>query len=176
MGVAEIFSTFLERLTKNIGYVESLLDHIKIDRVLIDKLITRTHFMELFFVTFYTANSLMKLEFWREDLSMDKACDVYSRLIKEYTGFEIPGEYWLLHHILPESIMYVPSYLLAAVRASELDMYLRNKFGDKWWREKESGRNLVEIMKPGAAIDLSIFSRLDSSLFLNEITASTYSL
>jgi hypothetical protein len=176
MGVAEIFSTFLERLTKNSGYVESLLDHSKIDRVLIDKLITRTHFMELFFVTFYTANSLMKLEFWREDMSMDKACDVYSRLIKEYTGFEIPGEYWLLHHILPESIMYVPSYLLAAVRASELDMYLRNQFGDKWWREKESGRNLVEIMKPGAAIDLSIFSRLDSSLFLNEITESTYSL
>jgi hypothetical protein len=176
MGVAEIFSTFLERLTKNSGYVESLLDHSKIDRVLIDKLITRTRFMELFFVTFYTANSLMKLEFWREDMSMDKACDVYSRLIKEYTGFEIPGEYWLLHHILPESIMYVPSYLLAAVRASELDMYLRNQFGDKWWREKESGRNLVEIMKPGAAIDLSIFSRLDSSLFLNEITKSTYSL
>ena len=107
---------------------------------------------------------------------MDKAHDVYSRLIKEYTGFEIPGEYWLLHHILPESIMYVPSYLLAAVRASELDMYLRNKFGDKWWREKESGRSLVEIMKQGAAIDLSIFSRLDSNLFLNEITESTYSL
>lgn len=176
MGVAEIFSTFLERLTKNSGYVESLLCHTKIDRVLIDKLIARTHFMELFFVTFYTANSLMKLEFWREDLSMDKACDVYSRLIKEYTGFEIPGEYWLLHHILPESIMYVPSYLLAAVRASELEMYLRNRFGDKWWREKESGRNLVEIMKPGAAIDLSIFSKLDSSLFLNEVTESTYSL
>ena len=27
-------------------------------------------------------------------------------------GFDIPGEYWLLHHILPEAVMYVPSYLL----------------------------------------------------------------
>jgi hypothetical protein len=62
------------------------------------------------------------------------------------------------------------------VRASELDRYLRNQFGDTWWREKESGRNLREIMKPGAEIDLSIFSRLDSRLFLNEITESTYSL
>jgi hypothetical protein len=62
------------------------------------------------------------------------------------------------------------------VRASELDRYLRNQFGDTWWREKKSGRNLREIMKPGAEIDLSIFSRLDSRLFLNEITESTYSL
>jgi len=49
--------------------------------------------MELFFVTFYAANSLMKIEYWMENLSIDQACDLYSRLIKEYTGFEVPGEY-----------------------------------------------------------------------------------
>ncbi|MFL6322878.1 MAG: hypothetical protein ACJ72Q_20705 [Nitrososphaeraceae archaeon] len=79
------------------------------------------------------------------------------------------GEYWLLHHILPESIMYVPSYLLAAVRAAELDMYARNKYGDKWWKEKEAGKDFREIMKPGAKIDLSTFSNLDSNKFLEEI-------
>ena len=115
-------------------------------------------------------NSLMKLEYWRQNLSVDQACEVYSRLIKEYTGFDMPGEYWLLHHILPESIMYVPSYLIAAVRAAELDSYTRSKFGNTWWRQKESGKNLREIMRPGAAIDLSIFSRLDSTIFMNEIT------
>jgi hypothetical protein len=83
--------------------------------------------MELFFVTFYTANSLMKLKYWTENLSIDQACKVYSELIREYTGFDMPGEYWLLHHILPESIMYVPSYLLAAVRAAELDAHIGNK-------------------------------------------------
>ena len=126
--------------------------------------------MELFFVTFYAANSLMKLEYWKKNLSIYQACELYSRLIKEYTGFEIPGEYWLLHHILPESIMYVPSYLLAAVRAAELNNYIRNKYGDKWWKEKEVGKNLRDIMKPGAKIDLSIFSNLDSKTFLQEIT------
>ena len=112
----------------------------------------------------------MKMEYWRHNLSADQACEVYSRLIKEYTGFEVPGEYWLLHHILPESIMYVPSYLLAAVRAAELESCLRDRFGDMWWKEKDSGKRLREIMKPGASIDLSTFSRLDSSKFLNEIT------
>jgi len=156
-------------LTKNRSYIRSLPSSTEDDN-LITKLISRTHFMELFFVTFYSANSLMKLEYWKENLSIDQACDVYSRMIKEYTGFDIPGQYWLLHHILPESIMYVPSYLLAAVRAAELDMYMKNRFGDKWWTEKESGRNLREIMKPGVEIDLSIFSKLDSSIFVKEIT------
>ena len=126
--------------------------------------------MELFFVTFYTANSLMKIEYWKRNLSIDQACEVYSRLIKEYTGFEIPGEYWLLHHILPESIMYVPSYLLAAVRSAELNAYIKNRFGDQWWTEKETGKSLREIMKPGASMDLSVFSNLDSSIFVKERT------
>jgi len=173
MGVAEIFSIFLERLTKNSDYIRPLIDSQKNtsnnDNDIISELTSRNQFMELFFVVFYAANSLMKLEYWKKNLSIHQACELYSRLIKEYTGFEMPGEYWLLHHILPESIMYVPSYLLAAVRAAELDMYARNKYGDKWWKEKEAGKDFREIMKPGARIDLSIFSNLDSNTFLKEI-------
>ena len=65
--------------------------------------------------------------------------------------------------------MYVPSYLLAVVRAAELDMYARNKYGDKWWKERESGKDFREIMKPGGKIDSSTFSDLDSNTFLKEI-------
>jgi len=171
MGIAEIFSIFLERLTKNPNYIRSLLPSNKgnIDDI-VSEIASRNKFMELFFVTFYTANSLMKLDYWNKNLSVDEASNVYSALIKEYVGLEIPGEYWLLHHILPEAIMYVPSYLLAAVRAAELDIYMKNKLGDKWWTERESGKNLSEIMKPGANIDLSIFSKLDITTYMKEIT------
>ena len=171
MGIAEIFSIFFERLTKNANYIRSLFPSNKgnIDDI-VKEITSRNKFMELFFVTFYTANSLMKLEYWNKNLSVDEASNVYSKLIKEYVGLEIPGEYWLLHHILPEAIMYVPSYLLAAIRAAELDIYMQDRFGDKWWTERESGKNLSEIMKPGAKIDLSIFSNLDSTTFMKEIT------
>ncbi len=167
MGIAEIFSIFLERLTKNRKYLSSL--GIKNNHVL-EEIEARNNFMDLFFVTFYTANSLMKAEFWHEKLSIEKASDVYARLIKEYTGFEIPGEYWMLHHILPDAIMYVPSYLIAAVRAVELDRHLQDRFGEKWWTQVETGKYIREIIQPGAAINLSRFSRLDSSLFMNELT------
>ena len=66
--------------------------------------------------------------------------------------------------------MYQAIYLLP-VRAVELDNYVRNKYGDRWWKEKEAGKDLRDIMKPGAKIDLLIFSNLDSNMFLQEITS-----
>ena len=167
MGIAEIFSILIERLTKNSNYLESVLG-IK-DENIRHELASRNNFMELFFVTFYAANSLMKAEYWRKNLSTEDANVLYSKLIKEYTGFEMPGEYWMLHHILPDAIMYVPSYLLAAVRAKELDIYLQNKFGENWWTDENAGKHLREIMKPGAKIELERFSKLDSRLFIKEI-------
>jgi hypothetical protein len=167
MGITEIFSILFERITKNRTYLQSLFGQE--NDVIINKICARNKFLELFFVTFYAANSLMKLEYWNSNLTVDEACEVYTRLMKEYTGFKMPGQYWLLHHILPESIMYVPSYLLAAVRAAELESHMRNRFGDTWWYNKESGKNLRKIMKPGSQIDLSIFSQLDPTIFLKEI-------
>ncbi|HET7147318.1 MAG TPA: M3 family metallopeptidase [Candidatus Nitrosopolaris sp.] len=56
MGIAEIFSIFLERLTKNPVYIRSLLPSAKgnIDDI-VSEIASRNKFMELFFVTFYTA-------------------------------------------------------------------------------------------------------------------------
>jgi len=82
MEIEEIFSTFLEILTKSRQYFQSLIGSTKIDEIVINKFLANTHLMELFFVTFYTANSLMKMEYWRQNLSADQACEVYSRLIK----------------------------------------------------------------------------------------------
>jgi hypothetical protein len=59
---------------------------------------------------------------------------------------------------------------LAAVRAVELDHHLQGRFGQEWWTQTEAGTHIREIMEPGAKIDLSRFSRLDSRLFMNEIT------
>lgn len=170
MGIAEIFSLFLERLTKNSKYLSSL--GIRDERIL-QEIKERNKFMELFFVTFYAANSLMKAEFWRRKLSIEKASELYAKLIREYTGLEMPGEYWMLHHILPDAIMYVPSYMLAAVRAAELDNHLQGRFGEVWWKEPGAGHYMREIMRPGAGIDLSRFSSLDSSLFMKEIAGAS---
>ena len=109
----------MERLTRNKKYLEKQL---KISNSLkLDKIIELNNFMELFFMTFYSANPLTKMVFWVNKRSIENTNKIYSSMLKKYTNIVMPGQYWMLHHIMPESIMYVPSYLLAAVRAAELE-------------------------------------------------------
>ncbi len=168
MGIAEIFSILIERLTKNPLYLKDI--GITNDKVLCE-LVSKNNFMELFFVVFYTANSLMKMEFWNRNLTIYETSRLYEKLIKKYMGLEVPGEYWMLHHILPESIMYVPSYMLAAIRAAELERYLINRFGERWWNDPVAGKKVREIMSNGGTINLNEFSRLDQNIFMKEITS-----
>ena len=168
MGIAEIFSILIERLTKNPLYLKDI--GITNDKVLCE-LVSKNNFMELFFVVFYTANSLMKMEFWNRNLTIYETSRLYEKLIKKYMGLEVPGEYWMLHHILPESIMYVPSYMLAAIRAAELERYLINRFGERWWNDPVAGKKVREIMSKGGTINLKEFSRLDQNIFMKEITS-----
>ncbi len=151
MGIAEIFSILIERLTKNPLYLKDI--GITNDKVLCE-LVSKNNFMELFFVVFYTANSLMKMEFWSRNLTIYEA-----------------AEYLILHHLLPDSIMYVPSYMLAAIRAAELERYLINRFGERWWNDPVAGKKVREIMSKGGTINLNEFSRLDQSIFMREITS-----
>lgn len=169
MGVAEIFSILIESLTRNPLYLKEI--GITNERVL-SELIRRNKFMELFFVVFYAANSLMKMEYWNRNLSINDASRLYERLIKKYMGFDVPGEYWMLHHILPEAIMYVPSYMIAAIRAAELERYLCNRFSDKWWNEPSAGKKMREIMAKGEMINLGEFSKLDQNVLMKEICSS----
>jgi oligoendopeptidase F len=170
MGVTEIFSIFLERLSRNTTYLRKKIGIA--DGKSLDKIIELNKFMELFFVVFYSVNSLTKMKFWSDGLSIEDMNKVYSEMMLNYTGLEMPGQYWMLHHIMPESIMYVPSYLLAAVRAAELERKIEEKFGQNWWELNEAGAYLKTLMKEGADINLSEFSKLDSKVLLKEITNS----
>ncbi len=165
-GVAEIFSTFLESLVENPRYLRKKFG---LSEEQVRQVVERRRFMELFFVAFYAANSLMKISFQDKMLTMDQASELYAKLYKEYVGFEIPGEYWQLHHVMPDYDLYSPSYLIAAVRKSELIRKLETRLGEDWWDSPKSGDYLCKIMSPGANIDLDEFSRLDTGPFLKPL-------
>jgi hypothetical protein len=50
---------------------------------------------------------------------------------------------------MPESIMYVPSYLLAAVRDAELKK-IEELYEENWWESEEAEKYLRRIMKDGS--------------------------
>ncbi len=165
-GIAEIFSTFLESMLEDPRYLKRKFG---LDDTQVEDVLERRRFMELFFVAFYSANSLMKISFQEKKLSMERASELYAQLYKEYVGFEIPGEYWQLHHVMPDYDLYSPSYLIAAVRKAELIRKLKNRFGEDWWDSPKTGDYLRDIMKPGANIALDLFSRLDTAPFLKPL-------
>ena len=62
-GIAEIFSTFLESLVEDPRYLRRKFG---LSDEQVDQIVDRRRFMELFFVAFYSANSLMKIRFQRK--------------------------------------------------------------------------------------------------------------
>ena len=162
MGIAEIFSIFFEGLLHNEIYLK---EELGLEGNVASDVISRFRFNELYFATFYSANSMMKLKFWHEGLTMDEADDLYADLTEKYLGIRYPGKYWQLHHVMPEYFLYSPSYLIAAVRAYELAKTLTSKFGERYWKEKEAGKYLHESLKVGQSVDVSSFSKLDSDSY-----------
>lgn len=56
--------------------------------------------------------------------------------MRKNTLMDVPGQYWTLYHKMPEAIMYGPSYLLAAVRAAELERKIEEKLDMIWGNKK----------------------------------------
>jgi len=163
MGVAEIFSIFFESLMEEPLYLKRELG---LSESIISDLLDRLRFNKLFFAVFYSANSMMKLSYWRDRLSIEEAAELYSDLTEKYVGIRCPGMCWLLHHVMPDYALYSPSYLIAAVRARELRDSLVARFGERYWEEKESGRFLKKLMSRGRGIELRQFSRMDERPFV----------
>ena len=167
-GVAEIFSIFFEGLMHEKAYLTSELG---LSQDVSDDILDRYRFNSLFFATFYAANSTLKLRYWHDRLGFDALDELYSDLTERFLGIRYPGAYWKLHHVMPEYILYSPSYLIAAVRALELRNALVARFGERYWKERDSGKALLELMRPGQALDLS-FSRLDDAAYVKSLTSA----
>jgi hypothetical protein len=167
-GVAEIFSIFFEGLmherlflTSELGLPEDAAGDI----------LERYRFNSLYFATFYAANSTLKLRYWRESLDFSSLDGLYADLTERFLGIRYPGAYWKLHHVMPEYILYSPSYLVAAVRALELRNSLVSRFGDAYWRQRGAGKAVLELMRPGQSLDLG-FSKLDEAAYVKSLSTA----
>jgi len=163
MGVAETFSILIETLMDTPEFVKQTF---KLDNKIVQNVINRRHFMNLFFLTFYVANSTMKLKFWKYNYTLDEANNEYEALTEKYMGIRIPGRYWQLHHVMSEYDLYSPSYLIAAVRVGELVNKLVNEYGTDWWQNKEAGEFIKELASQRADIDLS-WSKLEPKYYIS---------
>ncbi|MHA1215356.1 MAG: M3 family metallopeptidase [Candidatus Hodarchaeales archaeon] len=153
MSVAETFSIFLETLLEDPLFLEQELELP--EEVAID-ICNRRHFMGLYFLVFYAANSLMKLEYWRRDYTIEQASNAWGNFTKRFF-WEMPSNYWLLHHITANYDIYSPSYILASIRVREWINQMVDEFGDSYWRDKEAGNVFKELAATRGNFDLSVW-------------------
>lgn len=139
--VSETFSTLIESVAENPLF---LRHDLKLDEPMVREITDRVKFMNLTFLTFYAANSIMKLEFWRHNYSIDQAAKRWQDLTRRFF-VETPGNYWILHHVMPNYDLYSPSYVIAGVRVAAIRERLTKDFGETWWRQREAGSFIKQI-------------------------------
>ena len=161
MGVAETFSILSETLMETPDFLKY---YFKFSDEIIQDIVNRRHFMNLFFLTFYSANALMKLHYWKFNYTMEQADEEYEKLTEKFMGIRVPGKYWQLHHIMSDSVLYAPSYLIAAVRVGEFINYLEKTFGNDWWINKEAGEFIQQLARQRADVVFP-FSKLDPKYY-----------
>jgi len=165
---AEVFSILFERLATDPVFLKKkigLTDDEKIKKI---QELSRFH--ELHFMVFYAANSLLKIAILDKGLDIDQAVEMYKKLTAEY-GLPLPGMYWLAHHVLPQTdYIYEPSYILANIRAADMNARFVDEYGEDWWRNNEASKYLVKTaFHPGNSVNLDEFSSIDSNAYFKEV-------
>ena len=169
MSVAESFSIFLESLLTNPLFLQQELE---LSEEITFEILDRRHFLNLFFLVFYSANAIMKLEFWKRNYSTEQASIRFQELTKRFF-WEIPGDYWLLHHIMPDYDLYSPSYLLACVRVREWISQMIDEYGTEFWKNNQAGDVFRDLAATRGEFDLSVWD-MDPKPYLDEQSAFSF--
>ncbi|UCB60308.1 MAG: hypothetical protein JSW72_09435 [Candidatus Bathyarchaeota archaeon] len=163
MSVAETFSILIESIIENPLF---LRQDLKLKEKAVTEIVDRVRFMNLAFLTFYAANSIMKMEFWKRNYTVDQAAKRWQELTKRFF-IETPGNYWILHHVMPNYDMYSPSYVIASVRVAAMKERLSNNHGEAWWRELEAGNFIEQLAQTRGEFDIKSW-KLDPDVYLTE--------
>ncbi|MFW9904998.1 MAG: M3 family metallopeptidase [Candidatus Thorarchaeota archaeon] len=169
MSVAETFSVFLEMMLQ---YPPFLQQELGLSEEVVREIIDRRHFINLYFLVFYSANSLMKLEFWKRGYTLESASTRYQELTRRFF-WEIPGDYWMLHHIMPDYDLYSPAYLLASIRVKEWTKQMIDEYGEEFWKEKQSGAVFRDLAATRGEFDLTVWD-MDPKPYLEDQSSFSF--
>jgi len=169
MGVAETFSILIESMLDTPLFLKQ---ELKLADSVVNEIIDRRRFMELAFLTFYAANGIMKMEFWKKGYSIEEAAKRWQELTKRFF-IEVPGNYWLLHHVMPSYDMYSPSYVIASMRVAAVRERLRQDYGDVWWKNSDAGNFVRDLAEMRGEFDVKAW-KLDAESYLKEARALSF--
>jgi len=164
--VMELFAMLFDSLLREPKYLK---EQFRPSDGIISDLRDRQRFVYALFLAFFSARALTKLEFWKDNPSIEMASQKFEETTQSFYHLAFPGEYWLLDSTMTNRDLYLPSYIVAAVRVADLRARLRDYFQPEWWNSKKAGIYLHELMGSADGLDLS-WSRLGpAEIFKREI-------
>lgn len=161
--VAETFSILIESITENPLFLRK---DLKLEETAVREIIDRVRFMNLIFLTFYAANSIMKMEYWKNNYTIEQAAKRWQELTKRFF-IETPGNYWILHHVMPNYDLYSPSYVIAAVRVATIKEKLAQDYGETWWKNFKAGEFITQLAQTRGEFNIKAW-KLNPNTYLNE--------
>ena len=161
--VAETFSILTESVSENPLWLKT---ELKLKEEATRDIVDRVRFMNLTFLTFYAANSIMKMEFWKKKYTVEQAAKRWQQLTKRFF-IEVPGYYWVLHHVMPNFDLYAPSYVIAHVRVAAVKQKLVHDYGEAWWKKPQAGKFIKQLAQTEGEFDIKAW-KLDPQTFLEE--------
>lgn len=147
--VAETFSMLIESVTENPLF---LRQDLKLEETAVREIIDRVRFM--------------KIEYWKNNYTIEQAAKRWQELTKRFF-IETPGNYWILHHIMPNYDMYSPSYVIAAVRVATIKEKLAQDYGETWWKNLEAGEFINQLAQTRGEFNIKAW-KLNPDTYLNE--------
>lgn len=150
--ISEAYAFLFENLMVNSNFIKGLfgdssklIDYLKI-----------AQFNRIFYVRLYVAKALWEHKYSNnKNLSEESKLKYWGELFYRATGFYYSGT---SANAERELFFGTLSYLNGWLLEYQLENYLENKFGDKWYSKKEAGAFLKKLWKDGRfenASDLS---------------------
>ena len=167
--VSETFSILIQNIVEDPLFLSQAL---KLGDTAVKEVVDRVRFMNLAFLVFYAANSIMKMEFWKNNYTVEEAAERWQELTKSFF-IETPGDYWILHHVMPNFDMYSPSYVIATVRVVTIKEKLAQNYGDTWWHNPEAGKFIKQLAQTRGEFDIKDW-KLDPDGYLSEQKALSF--
>lgn len=143
--LTEIYAFLVESVTRE---PEWHVRHFGLDEETAQQHADMAFLIETLLFRRYAAKLDSELRFWSNIAGARAHGSVYAELVSQASGFRYPASGYLADM---DSGFYTADYLRAWVRAAQVRAALRERVGDDWWCDADTGAFLRDLFLEGTA-------------------------
>ncbi|HTK60222.1 MAG TPA: hypothetical protein VL283_03390 [Candidatus Baltobacteraceae bacterium] len=145
--LAETFAFLIGHLPENPLWLEHVMH---VPKAAAERLAAWALLGNLFMLRRYMAKFTYELAFDEKPFDAARNRELYSKTLKDLTGFAYEPEFWLEDM---DGGFYSADYLRAWIASAQVEEHLVRKYGDRWFLKRDTGIFLKAQFARGVSID-----------------------